>query len=169
MRYTNTNFFTALKRNGDRYLRQKQYFYTVILPKVMNLVAREVIDEFKINLADNILDEPIYFEIHNNGTVTYDNAEYHYLVEKTETGETTLNNTMERLIPVLSDKKFLYLQETISEFFEILNMKYIKGAERAYKSNVRLNEMFGIFEKPEITTDWMSEQDNARCICKTMF
>lgn len=169
MQYLNEDFFSAMKKNGERYLKQKEYFFVNVLPRVMALVNKEVLMPFKINLADNILDEPMWFDFKVGNIIEYDGHAYFYRIIKEEGQPATYETDLDRLISVLSDKKFLYLQQTISEFFENLNAKYIKGAERAYKSNKRLDEMFGVISRGvELTTDWLTERDSAACICQTI-
>lgn len=164
MIFLNNNFFSDLDRNKNRYVKEKLYFFENIIPRISELVNNGTLEDFKINLSENPLDEEDYFTFVRSTAcddilefygVTYkgksDSEKEYYtkIVEVTKddgTKEKKIISNWNELLPALSDKKFKYLQEVLSEFFENINFKYIKGAERAFKSNGRFNDMFGIFK-----------------------
>lgn len=160
----NNNFFSELQRNESRYVKEKLYFFENILPRICDLVNRGIVDEIKINLVENPMDEPDWFDIvkktgSDNITdffgVIYKDQEFYSRIKVTynESGEIIkqeLEENWKELIPLLTDKKFKYLQESLSEFFERLNFMYIKGGERAFRANGRFNDLFGIIKRDKV-------------------
>lgn len=163
------NFFDFLKGNQDRYVRQKAFFFTEIVPIICDMLAHGQLsfltEGFVINLSDDPMLEEDPFEFkasdlapvaEENCTtqrkvvVSYKDNEYSMFIRVTKDGETITSqevvSNLDSLIETISDRKFRFLQEAVSEFFENLNMKYVKESERAHKSNMRLAHMMGLFK-----------------------
>lgn len=170
----NNNFFSLLERNESRYVKEKLYFFNNIIPRISNLVNKGIIDELKINLSENPMDEPDFFEFVKREDsedypefygVIYKDEEFYSRIkviydEEGEIIDQKVEENWEELLPLLSDKKFKYLQESLSDFFENLNFMYIKGAERAFRSNGRFNDLFGIMKRDKYKSGTSYTIDN---------
>lgn len=173
MTILNNNFFSDLQRNESRYVKEKLYFFKEILPRICNMVNRRIVKEFDINLNDNPLDEPDLFKFVAKTTsegipefygVIYNGKEYYQRLVVTTNGDNVVSQKIEEnfseLVYAITDKKFKFLQETLSEIFEKINFEYIKGAERAFKANGRFNDMFGILKDDRKTHITVYEIEN---------